>query len=152
VAAPSTLLRPAAIAAASRHLEDFAQSNDGVKLAVLTSSDGFEIAAVPATASSAARIAAMSSSIQALSQALAQEAGLAASRNLIIETDTGTVLLLGVEPSSSGIVLAVVATGKELLGKLLWASSSSHSAGRGIAGSNISVQLNLPTGERRWQR
>ena len=122
MAAPSSLFNPSAIAAASRQLETFAHSNDGVKLAVLTSSDGFEIAAVPAGTASAARIAAMSSSIQALSQALAQEAGLAGNRNLIIETDTGTMLLIGVEPIASGVVLAVVATGKELLGKLLWAS------------------------------
>ena len=116
------LFKESVIAAAGRQLEEFTHANDGVKLAVLTSSDGFEIASMPAGGSATARIAAMSSSIQALSQALAQEAGLAGNRSLIIETDNGTLLLLGLEQGASGVALAVVASGKELLGKLLWAS------------------------------
>ncbi len=122
MSAPSTLFKPAAIGAAGRSLEEFTHTNEGVQLAVLTSSDGFEIAAFPTVGAPTARIAAMSSSIQALSQALAQEAGLGGNRSLIIETDNGTLLLLGLDQSAPGIALAVVASGKELLGKLLWAS------------------------------
>lgn len=119
---PSALFKESVLGAAGRQLEDFTHANEGVKLVVLTSSDGFEIAAFPLAAGSTARIAAMSSSIQALSQALAQEAGLAGNRSLIIETDTGTLLLLGLDQGASGVALAIVASSKELLGKLLWAS------------------------------
>lgn len=113
---------PAVMRAATLQLETFASANPGVLLTVLTSSDGFEVAAHPADSATAARIAAMSSSIQALSEALAREAGLSGNRSLIVETDTGTVLVLGLAHSSPPMSLAVVATGKELLGKLLWAS------------------------------
>ena len=113
---------PAVVRAATLHLEAFANANAGVLLTVLTSSDGFEVAAHPADSATAARIAAMSSSLQALSEALAREAGLSANRSVIVETDTGTVLVIGLAESSPRMSLAVVATGSELLGKLLWAS------------------------------
>ena len=113
---------PALVRAATLHLEAFANENAGVLLTVLTSTDGFEVAAHPADSATAARIAAMSSSIQALSEALAREAGLSGYRSLIVETDTGTVLVIGLAESSPRMSLAVVATGSELLGKLLCAS------------------------------
>ena len=113
---------PALVRAATLHLEAFASANAGVLLTVLTSSDGFEVAAHPADSATAARIAAMSSSIQALSEALAREAGLSANRSLILETDTGTVVVVGLAETSPKMSLAVIATGSELLGKLLWAT------------------------------
>jgi predicted regulator of Ras-like GTPase activity (Roadblock/LC7/MglB family) len=113
---------PALVRAATSQLEAFANSNAGVLLTVLTSSDGFEVAAYPADNATAARIAAMSSSIQALSEALTREAGLSTSRSLILETDTGTVVVVGLAETSPKMSLAVVATGSELLGKLLWAT------------------------------
>ena len=113
---------PAIVRAASLHLEAFATANTGVLLTVLTSSDGFEVAAHPADNATTARIAAMSSSIQALSEALSREAGLSGSRSLMVETETGTVLVIGLTASPLRLSLAVVATSSELLGKLLWAS------------------------------
>jgi predicted regulator of Ras-like GTPase activity (Roadblock/LC7/MglB family) len=113
---------PAIVRDATLHLESFAKSNAGVLLTVLTTSDGFEVAAHPADSATAARIAAMSSSIQALSEALTREAGLSANRSLILETDTGTVVVVGLAGTSPKMSLAVVATGSELLGKLLWAT------------------------------
>jgi uncharacterized protein len=113
---------PAVVRAATLQLESFANANAGVLLTVLTTSDGFEVAAYPADSATAARIAAMSSSIQALSEALTREAGLSANRSLILETDTGTVVVVGLAETSPKMSLAVVATGSELLGKLLWAT------------------------------
>jgi predicted regulator of Ras-like GTPase activity (Roadblock/LC7/MglB family) len=112
----------AVVRAVTLQLQSFANSNAGVLLAVLTTSDGFEVAAHPADSATAARIAAMSSSIQALSEALTREAGLATNRSLILETDTGTVVVLGLADTSPKMSLTVVATGSELLGKLLWAT------------------------------
>jgi uncharacterized protein len=103
------------------YLEAFSSANADVTLAVLTSGDGFEVASYPPNQAVTAKIAAMSSSMQALSEALAREAGLANTRNLIIETDGGTALILGVA-GSPRLSLAIVAKNGELLGKLLWAS------------------------------
>lgn len=105
----------------SHHLEAFASANPDVMLAVLTSGDGFEVASYPANQTMTPKIAAMSSSMQALSEALTREAGLAKNRNLIIETDNGTVLIMGLT-GAQRLSLAIVVKSGELLGKVLWAS------------------------------
>ena len=107
---------------AHRQLETFVSVTPGVTLAVLTSGDGFEIAAHPRGLPAVQRLAAMSSSMQALSEAMIREAGLATIRNLIIESDGGTVIVLGIGNTTPRLSLTVVASGDETLGRLLWAS------------------------------
>ncbi len=107
---------------ATERLQAFTQANTNVQLAVLTSGDGFEVASYPSGRPSTAKVAAMGSSMQALSEALSREAGLSHARNLIIEGDSGSVLVLGLSGTSPQVSLAVVAAGSELLGRLLWAS------------------------------
>ena len=109
-------------AAVRQQLESFVAGNSGTVLAVLTSGDGFEIAAHPRGLPAVQRLAAMSSSLQALSEAMVQEAGLVRIRNLIIESDGGTVIVLGVGKVTPRLSLLVVASGDEVLGRLLWAS------------------------------
>jgi predicted regulator of Ras-like GTPase activity (Roadblock/LC7/MglB family) len=108
--------------AAHRHLKDLMDANPPVVLSVLTSGDGFELAAHPARRPHSQRVAAMSSSLQALSEAIVREAGLNNSRSLIIESETGTIVVLGLANITPRISLAVVASGNELLGRLLWAA------------------------------
>jgi predicted regulator of Ras-like GTPase activity (Roadblock/LC7/MglB family) len=108
--------------AARQQLESFVSGNPGTVLAMLTSGDGFEIAAHPRGLPAVQRLAAMSSSLQALSEAMVQEAGLVRIRNLIIESDGGTVIVLGVGKVTPRLSLLVVASGDEILGRLLWAS------------------------------
>lgn len=107
--------------AGQQHLRTFGVANPDVTLVVLTSGDGFEVASYPPNQPMSARIAAMSSSMQALSEALTREAGLTEQRNLIIESGGGTVMILGLA-STPPLSLAIVAQRGELLGKLLWAS------------------------------
>jgi uncharacterized protein len=99
-------------------LQSLVTANSGIKLAVVTSGDGFEIASFPARPVTQ-KIAAMSSSLQALSEAIAKEAGLTDSKSVVIETQSGTIVVLGlaVVPRMS---LAVIASGDEILGRLLW--------------------------------
>jgi hypothetical protein len=118
---PDSRFDPDVVRLGAHHLEAFAASNADVLLAVLTSGDGFEVASYPPNQAMTPKIAAMSSSMQALSEALTREAGLAKNRNLIIETDSGTVMILGLA-GTQRLSLAVVAKSGELLGKLLWAS------------------------------
>ena len=112
---------PHILDAARGQLAEFVAANTQVTLALVTSADGFEIAAHPHLPT-AQRIAAMSSSLQALSEAMAREAGLSRSRNLIIEADGGTIVVLGIPDTSPRLSLAVVASGNEILGRLLWAT------------------------------
>lgn len=106
---------------ANMHLESLCNANAGISLAVLTSEDGFEIAAYRA-AEISGRLAAMSSSLQALSEAITREAGLAGSKSLVIEAETGTIIVLGIATTSPRVSLAVVASNAETLGTLLWAA------------------------------
>ena len=114
--------RPAEFAQAARHhLEAFVASNPDVAYAVLTTSDGFEVAAHPIKPLTQ-KLAAMSSSLQALSEAITREAGLSNSRNLVIEAETGTIVVLGLPGSTPRMSLAVVSGNSETLGRLLWAA------------------------------
>ena len=107
---------------ARRLLESLVDGTPGVTFAVLTTADGFEVATHPSGVSMAQRLAAMSSSLQALSEAMVTEAGLAGTRNLVIESDGGTVIVLGVGKLTPRLSLTVVSRGGETLGRLLWAS------------------------------
>lgn len=112
-----------AIAAAQHELESLVTSHEGITLAVLTSGDGFEIAAHPRRqAGLTQRIAAMSSSLQALAEALVREVGVARNRSLIIESEGAAIVVLGITCLALPASLSVVATGGPSLGQLLWAS------------------------------
>jgi predicted regulator of Ras-like GTPase activity (Roadblock/LC7/MglB family) len=117
----SRIAEKAKFPAAQARLAQFVAANPDVTLSLVTSSDGFEVAAYPASAV-AQRICAMSSSLQALSEAIAREAGRGSSRNLIIETDNGTIVVLGIPNTAPRMSLAVIASGGEILGRLLWAA------------------------------
>ena len=121
-----------------QQLESFVSGTPGTTLAVLTSGDGFEITAHPRGLPTARRLAAMSSSLQALAEAMVQEAGLVRIHNLIIESDGGTVIVLGIGAVTSRLSLTVVAAGDETLGRLLWASRECCAAlERRLAHSNV---------------
>ena len=107
--------------AALRHLEAFVAANTSVAFAVLTTSDGFEVASYPSRPVTQ-KIAAMSSSLQALSEAITREAGLVNASNLVIEAETGTIVVLGLPGTTPRMSLAVVSNNSETLGRVLWAA------------------------------
>jgi predicted regulator of Ras-like GTPase activity (Roadblock/LC7/MglB family) len=110
---------------AQQQLEDLVAANESIKLAVLTSGDGMEIAAHPRRQVGVTqRIAAMSSSLQALAAALARESGLKSTRSVIIESEGGAILVLGVASPGLSASLSVIASNGASLGHLLWAARS----------------------------
>ena len=111
---------PGTKAVATECLWQLAASDSSITLAVLTSEDGFEIASYRAREISG-RIAAMSSSLQALSAALAREARIGGTKSLIIEAHGGAVVVLGLETVSRRASLSIVSSGGPTLGQLLWA-------------------------------
>lgn len=110
------------IAASSEQLTRFGIETPGITLAVLTTADGFDITCWHAAPATAARMAAMGSSLQALSEAITREAGLKAGRKLIIETDDGCVLAMSVGDARMVLSLIVVADKSASLGHLLWST------------------------------
>ncbi len=107
---------------AQKHLELFGQMTPGIVSAVLLSADGFEVASVQVDKDGAARLAAMGSSLGAIGSAIAKEAGIVECSRMIIEADTGTVVIMHVPEARPPMSLAVVANGASVLGQLLWAA------------------------------
>ena len=124
-----------AIEAIRRQLQQFGETSPGVQVAVLSSADGFEVAAFhsPGAATAAARVAAMSSSITALGDAITRETGLNGSRNLIIESDNGAIVLLALKEARPALALAIVANKQAILGHLLWSARNAAVAIERIA-------------------
>jgi len=119
----------------AQQLAKFGSETPGIALAVLSSGDGFEIASHRADKAVSAKIAAMGSSLQALSEAITREAGLKDARRLIIESDNGCVLAMGIGGTNPSLSLVVVADKSASLGHLLWSAKiCCTSISRAIAG------------------
>lgn len=111
-------------ASAQKELEEFRNSTPGVSSAVLLSTDGFEIATLEVNKTSAKRLAAMGSSLAAISSAIAKEAGISECSRLIVESDEGVVAVMNVPNVVPPMALAVVANDASMLGQLLWGAKN----------------------------
>lgn len=88
--------------------------------ALVCSVDGFEIAASLPQALSAAKLAAMTSSLVALGEAVSAEGGVEGCLNVVIEAQAGRLLLMDI-PGSSRHLLTVICDNSSTLGHVLWA-------------------------------
>jgi predicted regulator of Ras-like GTPase activity (Roadblock/LC7/MglB family) len=118
-----------------RQLMQFGEASPGIQLAVLSTADGFEIASflAPGAEAVATRVAAMTSSLTAIGDAITRETGLHGSRNLIIESDNGIVLMVSLRDAKPKMALAIVANKQAILGHLLWATRNTGAAIERIA-------------------
>jgi predicted regulator of Ras-like GTPase activity (Roadblock/LC7/MglB family) len=109
---------------AQKQLDAFGASTPGVVSAVLMSADGFEVASLQVGKGGAARLAAMGSSLTAIGSAIAREAGIVECNRMIIEAESGTVVIMTIPDSKPPMSLAVVSNGSSVLGQLLWAAKN----------------------------
>jgi uncharacterized protein len=107
-----------------QQLQVFGRATPGIMRAVLSTSDGFEVASFQTDREAAPRLSAMGSSLQALSEAMVIEAGLRSAKNVVIECETGCVLIIAVENTSPALTLAAVADSSALVGHLLWSAKA----------------------------
>ncbi|MAX56061.1 MAG: diacylglyceryl transferase [Alcanivoracaceae bacterium] len=119
-----SVISKTAISMAEKQLKIFSDSTKGVTSAVLLSSDGFEVAALQVDKKSASRLAAMGSSLAAISSAIAKEAGISECSRLIVESDEGVVAVMKIPNLEPPMALAVVANDASLLGQLLWGAKT----------------------------
>lgn len=94
----------------------------GIVAAQLTTADGFEVATHSGTMEpgNAAKLAAMGSSLWALSQAVSSSTQIGGSRNLVVEGEQGHVLLMAVPETRPALSLLVVTNQSAILGQTLW--------------------------------
>lgn len=112
-----------AILAAQTQLKKLKQSCQEITAAVLLTEDGFEVAALDTDQAKTSRLAAMGSSLAAISSAIAQEAGIAAYRRLIVESEEGMVAVTKVPDCKPSMILAVVCSDQSKLGQLIWSAN-----------------------------
>ncbi len=111
---------PHIVEAATEALVQLRSACPSFTVAVVLSDDGFEIARDPATTAENQRLASMSSSLQALAEAIVRELALGPTRYALVDADDGHVLLLRIPEQP--IVLAAVFGDEETAGKALLAS------------------------------
>ena len=85
------------LAVAEKEVENIAKEVNGIKAIVIATVDGFDIVSRALDDTDPKRIAAMASSISAISHVVAQEAGLGSGKNIIINTTNGFVVLQNVQ-------------------------------------------------------
>ena len=106
----------------------------GVTAVVIASVDGFDVASAFRGDQDASRIAAMASSISAISSVVALEAGLGSFKSVTINTDSGFAIVQAVPRSDIELVIHVIADGDAILAQAM------HRAGvmaKVLAGATI---------------
>ncbi len=94
----------------------------GIVAAQLTTADGFEVATHSGLMESgiSAKLAAMGSSLWALSQAVSASTNIGGSRSLVVEGEQGHVVLMSVPKIKPALSLLVVTNQSAILGQTLW--------------------------------
>ena len=108
-------LREAAAQTASACVADV----KGVSAVVIASVDGFDLASAFRIPQDAARIAAMASSISAISAVVSLEAGLGRFRSVTIGTDAGFAVVHAVPRADIELVISVIASEDAILAQVM---------------------------------
>lgn len=90
--------------------------------AMVSTEDGFELSASSRNRTASSRLAALSSSLLAVSKAAMRELRLSGTGSLLIENDAGKVLIVEARTQPHSTVLCVAADHQAMTGKLLWAA------------------------------
>lgn len=108
-------LREAARRAALLCLAELA----GITAVVIATVDGFDLASAFRGDQDAARIAAMASSISAISSVVALEAGLGNFRSVTINTDSGFAIVHAVQRTDVELVIHLISSGDAVLAQAM---------------------------------
>jgi predicted regulator of Ras-like GTPase activity (Roadblock/LC7/MglB family) len=91
----------------------------GVTAVVIATVDGFDLASAFRGQQDAARVAAMASSISAISSVVALEAGLGTFKSVTIGTDAGFAVVHAVPRRDVEVVINVIANGDAILAQVM---------------------------------
>lgn len=110
------------------HLDALRHEHREVAGTMLSTMDGFEIAASVAAGISPKKMAAMTSSLLALAEAVSRECSAGQCRDLVIESSAGLVLMMDVPGRQHRAVLTVLCTEPAVLGRIRWAARNAREA------------------------
>jgi uncharacterized protein len=103
-------------------LRQLVAETTGVESACLVTGDGFEVSSTLAKGISAQRIAAMTSSMHALGQAVTSELKMKDCRSVIVDGEMGTVILVKLPSSQAEMMLTVTCGKTGTVGGVLFAA------------------------------
>jgi uncharacterized protein len=112
----STLLQRAANAAVEAVMNDI----KGAKAVVISTEDGFEVAARVENTAQVARLSAMASSLAALGAIAGEESNLGACHSLVIEASEGHIVMLQARRTDVSLIMSVVAGRDAIMGQVLY--------------------------------
>jgi uncharacterized protein len=103
-------------------LEQLVHGTSGVHSACLVTGDGFEIASVLKDGVSSERLAAMTSSVHALGSAVVGELKLTDCASVIIDGESGSVVVVRLPSQDAEMILAAVCDKKATIGGIFFAA------------------------------
>jgi predicted regulator of Ras-like GTPase activity (Roadblock/LC7/MglB family) len=110
------------------HLDALRREHREVVGTMLSTMDGFEVAASVSGHIAPKRMAAMASSLLALAEAVSRESSVGQCRDLVIESSAGLVLMMEVPSATHRSVLTVLCTEAAVLGRIRWAARQAREA------------------------
>lgn len=135
----ATLLQPttAHIALCREQLQGLVRDTAGIESAAVVTGDGFELAAVLRDGLAGNKLAAMTSSLLALSEAVVEELKMRGCRNVIIEGEAGIVVMMRVPADGLDLLMSVLCRADAVLGSVLYATR--------ICATRLATQLGRAT-------
>lgn len=106
-------------------LETLVSQTPGVDNAAIVTGDGFEVASVMREHVSAEKLAAMVSSLLALSEAVTSEMGMKRCQYVIVDTESGALVTLRIPARSQDLLMCVLCGDGVTLGSVLYAARES---------------------------
>jgi uncharacterized protein len=102
-------------------IEDLRASTGSVQSVVVSSEDGFQVAAISDSEATASRMAAMAGSMAALGGMASRESGLGQSKTLILECELGLIVMVQALHADATLTVTVVSQKDAIMGQLLYA-------------------------------
>ena len=109
-------------AAAQAAVQSLMSRLHGVRGCVVSTEDGFEVAARAQGQGSTARLSAMASSMAALGMIAGEENQLGHCANVVVEAAEGFIVMLQAQRPGLTLVISVVASREAVLGQVLYVS------------------------------
>ena len=107
-------------ALAQREAQSLLDEVDGVKAVVVASIDGFDVASATRDGTDPARVAAMASSISAISAVVSLEVSLGRNRSVTIDTEAGFAVVYSVHRADGELIVNVIAGSGAVLGQVAY--------------------------------
>lgn len=119
---PIAELPPSVRSLAKREADRLLHEVGGLSAVVVATADGFDVASA-LRSGDASRIAAMASSISAISTVVSQEAHLGRNKSVTIDTEAGFALVRTVYRQDMELVINVIAGADAILGQVAYQTS-----------------------------